>query len=304
MSAIQAKSMRHLRLWTGIVGLCAVAAAVAVPSAAQDRGTLSRVLREGEDFRVRVQAAFAIGNTRDPMMRPQLERALRDEHPAVRAAAATALGRLGSARAIPALERVLSDSAPAVRSQAQRSLEQLRGASGGSASGSMATALQPVPTNQDWSRVRAAVVLGDMRNRSEYRAGSELENRFRFEVQTNLRRLTRVAIFDTESQMGADARAQISRRRVPMLRLDGSLTAIQPQRQGTGLAVRSEVSLVLLQEPGRSIRGMLRGAATALERHAHDVRVQEARLAQEALSAAVRSALSTADVAIARAAQR
>ncbi len=301
--------MRYLRRWSGVLALCAVAFAAALPSAAQDRATLSRVLREGRDFRVRVQAAFAIGNTRDPMMRPQLERALRDEHPAVRAAAATALGRLGSPRAIPALSRVLSDSAPAVRTQAQRSIDQLRAAAQPAATASVGSvpALQPLATDgsstRDWSQVRAAVVLGDMRNRSQYRAASSLESRFRAEVQTNLRRLTRVATFDAESQISADARSQLSRRRVPMLRLDGSLTAVQPQRQGTGLSVRCEVSLVLLEEPGRNLRGMLRGAATGLERHARDVRTQEARLAEEALSAAVRSAMSTADVAISRAAR-
>jgi hypothetical protein len=282
-----------------------MALAVTFPSAAQDRAMLSRVLREGSDFRVRVQAAFAIGNTRDPILRPQLERALRDEHPAVRAAAATALGRLGSTRAIPALRRVLRDSAPAVRSQAERSIEMLRSASGrrSSAGGSVA-ALSPMGSRAapNWSRIRAAVVVGDMRNRSAYRA-SDLESRFRSEVQTNLQRLTRVHIFETASQMDADARSQLSRRRVPMLRLDGSLTAVQPERRGTGLAVRCEVSLVLLEEPGRNLRGMLRGAATGLERSARDVRRQEARLAEEAMSAAVRSAMSTADVAISRAAR-
>jgi hypothetical protein len=286
------------------VGLGLLAVSFAVPSAAQDRAALSRLLREGQDFRVRVQAAFAIGNTHDPILRPQLERALRDENVAVRAAAATALGRLGSPRAIPALERALRDREPAVRGQARRSIELLQAASSASRSRSRGAAstspLTPVGA-PNWSHVRAALVVGDMRNRSSYRDGA-LEARFRAEVQLQLRRLTRVMLFESSRDLDAAARSQMSRRRVPMLRMDGALTKVRPERRNAGLAVRCEVSLILLEEPGRNLLGELRGAATGMDRRIHDPRQQEARLALEALTGAVRSAMSTADVAIARAA--
>jgi HEAT repeat protein len=77
---------------------------------AQDRSALTRVLLRGDDFRIRVQAAFALGATNDPSVVPSLERALRDTEPAVRAAAATALGRIGAPRALPALEAARNDS--------------------------------------------------------------------------------------------------------------------------------------------------------------------------------------------------
>jgi hypothetical protein len=284
------------------VALALCVLAVAVPSAAQDRAALSRLLREGTDFRVRVQAAFAIGNTRDPILRPQLERALHDENVAVRAAAATALGRLGSPRAIPALERALRDREPAVRAQAQRSIALLRAAGSTRARSTSASSSPLTPTGAvDWSRVRAAVIVGDMRNRSSYRDGT-LEDRFRDEVEQGLRRLTRIVLFERPSDLDDAARSQMRRRRVPMLRMDGSLNQVRPERRDAGLAVRCEVSLILLEEPGRNLLGELRGAATGMDRRIHDPRRQEARLAQQALTGAVRSAMSTADVAIARAA--
>jgi hypothetical protein len=295
--------LRHLCRFVGIVGLGLFAFSFAVPSAAQDRAALSRLLREGQDFRVRVQAAFAIGNTHDPILRPQLERALRDEHVAVRAAAATALGRLGSPRAIPALERALRDPERAVRGQAERSIELLRSAQRSSRSRGRrghSSALEPLGS-VNWSHVRAAVLVGDMRNRSSFRDG-ELERRLRDEVEGQLRRLSRIVLFESAQELSEGARSQMRRRRVPMLRMDGALTKVRPERRDAGLAVRCEVSIMLLEEPGRNLRGELRGAATGMDRRIHNPRQQEARLAHEALSGAVRSAMSTADVAIARAA--
>jgi hypothetical protein len=302
---VRTAPLRHLCRFVGIVGLGLFALSFAVPSAAQDRAALSRLLREGQDFRVRVQAAFAIGNTHDPILRPQLERALRDEHVAVRAAAATALGRLGSPRAIPALERALRDPERAVRGQAERSIELLRSAQGASRSRgrrghSSASSLEPLGS-VNWSHVRAAVLVGDMRNRSSFRDG-ELERRLRDEVEGQLRRLSRIVLFESAQELSEGARSQMRRRRVPMLRMDGALTKVRPERRNAGLAVRCEVSIMLLEEPGRNLRGELRGAATGMDRRIHNPRQQEARLAHEALSGAVRSAMSTADVAIARAA--
>src|SRR5690606_25481490 len=115
--------------------------------------------------------------------RPQLERALRDDHPAVRAAAATGLARLGSPRAIPALRRLRDDPSEAVRNQAARSIEQL---SRGGGRGGSAVAGDALSAPLSWSRVRAALVLGEMRNRSDYRQGQRLERFFRQQVADNL----------------------------------------------------------------------------------------------------------------------
>src|SRR5690606_2520936 len=222
----------------------------------------------------------------------------RDDNAAVRAAAASALARLGSPRAIPALSRLRRDSSEAVRNQAVRSIE-LLSASGGASAPVAADALA-APLN--WARVRAALVVGEMRNRSAYRAGRGLERHFRDQVATNLGRLTRVAVF--ADAIPSATKQQLSRRRLPVLRLDGSLTEVRPEQRDAQLAVRCEVSLMLFEEGSRDIRGMLRGAATGTGGGGHDRARREQQLAEQALSAAVRSALSTVDVAIARAARR
>jgi hypothetical protein len=100
------------------------------------------------------------------------------------------------------------------------------------------------------------------------------------------------------------ARREIRRRRLPNLRLDGSIAEVRKSRSGRDLSIRCEVSLMLLDHQERSIRGELRGAATGTEpRRRERIQEQEKRLAEQALSGAVRSAMANADQALARAAQ-
>ena len=279
---------------------------------AQDRATLVRVLNGNADFRVRVQAAFALGNTRDERAIPPLERGLRDGNPAVRAASATALGRIGSSRALPALQRARRDSSAAVRLQVERSVRNIEDAQ----RAAVATATRPtgrrglrpdisfVPTEDSvaWPRVRYVVMLGQMRNRSTFE-GDRLASLLRNEVAQNLRLVRGVAIMSGERSLDARARREIRRRSLPKLRLEGSLNRVERQRRGRDLAVRCEVSIMLLDDAERAIRGELRGAATGTEprRRQPD---QEVRLAEQALSGAVQSAMSNARQAIVRAARR
>jgi hypothetical protein len=287
--------------------------ALAVPGGAQERRTMVRLLREGADFRVRVQAAFALGNTHDASARRPLERALRDDNPAVRAAAATGLGRLGRSAALTALRRARSDRSAAVRMQVERSIRTL---SQPSAPTMPSTAVRPVAAGGgfypavnvipraghiNWSRVRYVVVLGDMANRSGF-GDAVLGTSMRREVARNLNLLRGVATFPEADQLNAAARRQIRRRHIPALRFDGSVAKLERRARRRDLSIRCEVSMMLLAEPGRSLRGMLRGAATGSEPRQRNRRAQEHRLAEEALSAAVRSAMSGVATASSRAA--
>lgn len=292
---------------SAITLLCAV-----VPSSAQDRRTLSRLLREGADFRVRVQAAFAIGNTRDASMRTHLERALqRDSNPAVRAAAATGLGRLGTARALPSLRRARRDTSAAVRMQVERSITTLTALS---ATPTAPTAAPRTPSSGGfyptvttmpsagqiaWPRMRYVVVVGDMANRSGF-ASSTMASQLRAEVARNLALLRGVAVLSAPADRAQQR--QIRRRNLPQLRLEGNVAVVERTSRRRELSVRCEVSLVLLDEPQRNIRGMLSGAATGTEERRRNRNQQEQRLAQQALSAAVRSAMSSASSALSRAA--
>lgn len=297
------------------LALFSLVAVVAPPlEAQQDRSALIRSLRTARDFRVRVQVAFALGNTRDPAMRRPLERALRDENPAVRAAAATALGRLGSRDALRALRRARRDSAASVRAQAERSIGTLTGASSMGAGPMIATprrrgaggvfpdvSVVPQANSISWPRVRYVVVLGRMANRSSFRGGDALAARMRSEVLRNLSVLRGVAVFQNDDALDRRATQQIRRRRLPKLHIEGNLTDVTPQRRRSELSVRCAVSLMLLANG--DLRGAMSGAATGSESRRGGGE-QEQRLAQQALTAAIRSAMSQAPSALQRAARR
>lgn len=299
-----------------IVGL----AAAAGPTYAQDRAALIRHLSNTRsDFRLRVQAAFGLGNLGDARSVPALSRALSDRNPAVRAAAATGLGRIASPRALPALRAARRDSSAAVRMQVGRSItsiEQARDRTAGAAPtkapasrryGTAPTiSIMPRADRIQWPRVRYVVTLGDMENRSNFE-DDELETALRAEVTRSLRVLRGVAVMQSEIHLDDRARREMRRRRLPSLRLEGSIAEVQRQRRGRDLSVRCEISLMLLDGQRRSLRGELRGAATGTEpsRRNRDQRAeQEKRLAGRALQGAVRSAMANASQALERAARR
>ena len=300
--------------WASLLGASLLAFAAA-SGEAQDRATLIRSLRNASDFRVKVQVAFAMGSTEDAALRPHLERALRDSNPAVRAAAATALGRLGDRRAIGALRRASRDSSASVRMQAERSIQKLSESSPDAPSGPRrvrtgsgsypALSLAPAASEATpWSRVRYVVVLGDISDRSNTRAGREVLSTLRQEMKSALDLHSGVRVFESPSMIDEADRRQIERRRVPKLRIEGNVVNLDRSRARSEVSVRAEVRLVLLSEPGRDLRGMMSGAATGSEPPRRDSGEQLKRLADRAVSAAVRSALSDAASALQRAAQR
>ncbi len=174
-----ARHRRPTRRWVPSILAAALAiAVVAMPTQAQDRSVLIRSLRHGVDFRIRVQAAFALGNTHNPSMRRPLEGALRDPHPAVRAAAAVALARIGTRAALPALHRAEHDSSAAVRMQVGYAIRTLTHPPPSQPSTTPAPfhrgfypSIRIVPTARrvSWPRVRYVVMLGEMHNHSGYR---------------------------------------------------------------------------------------------------------------------------------------
>ncbi len=264
---------------------------------AQRVSTLSRILRESRDFRARANAALALGVGGDTAARPALERALGDSHHAVRAAAATALGRLGDAAAVPALRRAARDRSPDVRSAAARSLATL--SSGTRSGASRDRSSEPIR----WGSVRAAVVVGDMRDRSGFRA-TPMAPALERTIVSELGGRRELAVFRSSSELDGRPAREIARRRLPTMRLDGHVQQVRAQTRGEQVSIRCEVSLMLLDERTRDLRGMLRGAATASERTRSGGSTQQRRLAQQALEAAVRTALRSLESNIAAASRR
>ena len=302
---------RRLILAAIALGLIVLAVAPLDGSAQTVSSTIVRALREGRDFRSRVRAALALGSSNDPAAVPHLVTALSsDEHPSVRAAAATGLGRLGRREAIAPLRAALSDRESVVRLEAQRALQRIETTPGARptapSTAPVLTASAPghdrlpvveiVPRASQiaWPSVRYVVVLGAMQNRSTFRDDA-LAQVLAQEVTRGLVVLRGVAVIQ-EGREPVDATREIQRRRLPKLRLEGSVTRIDRRPAPTEVSVRAEVSLMLMDDPGRNLRSVLNGAATG-----SGPRSGERRLAQQALAGAVRSAMSGAANAIASA---
>ena len=117
------------------------------------------------------------------------------------------------------------------------------------------------------------------------------------EVSRNLLVLRGVATF-RDGQIPPEAEREIQRRRLPKLRLEGSLNRVEPRIQSRQLTVRCEVSLMLMDDPGRNMRSVLNGAATGASPRSGARATQEQALARQALSGAVRSAMQGAARAI------
>ena len=295
--------------------LLAVAPA-ALPLAAQDRTQLVRILESDLDFRVRIQAAFALGNTRDASALDPLVRALADPNPAVRAAAATGLARLGNPRALTALRNLSRDPSAAVRVQAERAIRQISGegstaptaipapppgAIGGAGGMYPRFAIAPAAASVSWGSVRYVVFLGSLENRSGYQ-GAQLTLALRREVNTTLRAIRSLAVLDDPAHVPEGHAREITRRRLPKLRLDGALSRVNRRAVSRQLSIRCEVSFMLLDEPERVMRGVLNGAATGSDEVGSQD--QERRLAEQALAGAVRSALSGVGGALEQASRR
>ena len=125
--------------------LCFAIGITLIPRAAQaDPRTsyLTDQLKSNDDYRVRTQAALALGASGDNAAVKPLCDALGDSNASVKVAAAAALGKLGKPAGLPCLESALKrESALSVKTQIDKSVTALR--SGGSSAGGVAA--PPLP---------------------------------------------------------------------------------------------------------------------------------------------------------------
>lgn len=231
---------------------------------------LIRKLKNGVDFRVRVQAALELGKTKSPKARPALEKALGDENAAVRAAAAAALKVLGDRRAVPALKRHQGDASPAVRAQIQNALKALSEQRAARA-----------------EKVEVRVEVGRFRNRS----GISSRALLRHAEQTSreqLRAMPGVAMAN-----GAQGDAK-----VPLVLLAGQVKRMEQQLEGAAMTCSASVEFIVHRMPGRSIKGILSGSARVTGAPS-----EMADLQRTAVEAAIQSAMRKAAAALKAAAE-
>jgi len=97
---------------------------------AQGTGDVDRMLdnlKNGSDFRVRTQAALALGASHSPRATPALCAGLTDSNTTVRAAAAAGLGKLQLGGTDCLSARLADEPSPIVKSAIEKALEQVKG---------------------------------------------------------------------------------------------------------------------------------------------------------------------------------
>jgi hypothetical protein len=270
----------------------------AAPGAAEEK-VLVRMLADAQSFRVRTRAAVSLARFTNTDVLVALEDALRDRHPAVRIAAARTLAANGGKRSVAALRDAARDSTPGVATEAKAALRAIAARHTGQpavASAAIAAAVSSTNTMTRLRRAQHVVVLGDMQDRTAARS-RELSHLLLEQVGAQLAKLDRVAVLQP-ADLTDEARAEIAKKKITMLRLEGNVQSVQPVYIGSERRVRCEVSILLLDEATRALRSMLRGAASAVAQQVGVAAQQEKELAHKALRSAVQTAMSSATEAI------
>ncbi len=262
-----------------------------VGSARADARTdyLIQTLRTSDSFRVRAQAALSLGQLRPPSAEvlEALSRALRDATPAVRTAAATSLGRLEDPSALAALRAARRDANADVRQAGDNAIMALqrvaaqRGGAGrpvatGSSSSGSSSGACTAPSSPRGT-VRYYVGIGDPGSTGGG-VSPEMLERAREAIACAVGNLEGVELAPADESNGA-ARQVVQRRRLTGYYIDSSIVSVEQTSAGT----RVRVSVVVATYPGRDIRAMLQGSATASGASASTQRL--------ALEGAIRSAL-------------
>lgn len=207
---------------------------------------LTEMLSSSDQFRVRMQAALALGSRpNEPAAVRALVRALRDSHPAVRAASASALERLGDTSAIAALKDARKDRDAAVRAAAEHAVQSLE---------RVAKAPSTVPAPLGAASYYIAVGVPS----SQAGLPASALRGVREHVVRQVAGVDGVRVAP-ENESSSAASAILRTNRLTGYYLDSAITKIELKPDG---ALRAQVSVIVGTYPGRAMRVMLSGAAT------------------------------------------
>jgi hypothetical protein len=251
---------------------------VAVPAlAAPGIEELVGQLRDGKDFRVRVQAALQLGKSMSPQALGPLVSALDDDNASVRAAAVAALESLGDMRAIAPLKEHRLDRSDAVRKQIKSSLAELEA------------------QTLDTPKAKVLVKLGIMKN------GSGVKSK---RIESDLAQASRKKLSELPGVRVLVEGDDGSGKKTPVVMVTGSVEQLKASREGSSIVYTAKVEYVLHTMPEQSIAAKVSGSASAQasEQEAND-QTRSAQLRKEVLEAAIASALRRAPPALIAAAR-
>ena len=219
-----------------------------------------RELTESSDFRVRVQAALRLGRTGGAESRTDLERGLRDAHPAVRVACAVALGSMGDPAAVPALQQAMKgESFASVKSSMKDTIEKLQNRGGAGAAAASSGSGTGGDASGGVERAKYVVQLGAMRNATGQRA--DLDTIMRSTARAKAVSIKGALILDNPD---AAILRRASERKIPVLLVDANLTRLsQSTAKDGGVVISAQVDLSIRKVPQQTLRGMVSGNASA-----------------------------------------
>lgn len=229
--------------------LCWLCAAGALADARTD--FLVRMLGTSAQFRVRAQAALALGQQKgEPSAVRALIEALDDEHPAVRAASAAALERLGDPSAVPALKAAQDDDDGAVRTAIRSALSALDRPA--------PPPIEPPSIEPTQPSGPASFYVGVGVPGSQVGLSPAALRELRAHVAREVAQISGVMLAPEKEDKRAAERV-LSAQKLVGYYIDSSVTSIENKPDG---AIRAQVSVIVGTYPGRDMRAMLSGAAT------------------------------------------
>jgi hypothetical protein len=210
---------------------------------------LVRMLASSDQFRVRTQAALALGSRPpEPAAVKALASALKDEHPAVRSASAGALELLKDPTALASLRAARKDRDSSVRSAVEHAIGALETAS-------TATAAR-APADESSSNSTFYVAVGTPSAQVGLPAPALRSLRELVVKQVSELDGVRLA---PENENQAAAAGVLRKAKLIGYYLDSAITKLEERPDG---ALRAQVSVIVGTYPGRAMRVMLSGAAT------------------------------------------
>lgn len=265
------------------VALAALLLSLTAPVLGEDATEVSVLTEQlaSPDFRVRVQAALLLGKTNDGRAVMALTKRLADESVAVRAASAAALATLGDPVALPSLRRAEGEPNPAAKRQILAAIEKLE-----------------LREREALTERRSARILVQLGAAQWSLPGSRAEA-VGAATQASRRALGRmddVALLNPTEDAGVVSK----RHKRPAVHVQPAIRGLSMVARGDEMVASAEVEFLVQRVPELAIAGKLSGTASATASAVTPA--ERAALEQEALAAAVESALRTSEAALVAAA--
>lgn len=232
--------------------LALLALLLPVPAAAADVEALARKLAEAEDFRVRAQAALALGASKDSAAVKPLCGGLSDSSSAVRAAAAAGLGKLRKGGADCLKKRLKVETVKSVKTTIRKALRKVRRKAPPAAAPAPDAPAESAPSDGLRDDTKIYVALGPVTDKSGRDEGGA-EALVRPALGAAVRGLSGWALAPA-GETEAEAKQRLEGRSgVKAFYLTATVAA--PRYEGGKLTVK--VELAIFTYPGKALKATL-----------------------------------------------